>query len=85
MAAAVLVIEPAKVLACHSAAKRCTFQNASCATSTIWRRARWIDSPHWSGSVFRATWLPFAAVMGLIFLFGTIAQSAAHSVRGTPS
>lgn len=47
---------------------------AALATGLL-RRARGIDSPHWSGSVFRATWLPFAAVMGLSFLFGTIAQS----------
>lgn len=39
------------------------------------RRARGIDLPHWSGSVFRATWIPFAGVMLLSFVFGWVAQS----------
>ena len=47
---------------------------AALATGLL-RRARGIDSPHWSGSVFRATWVPFAAVTVLSFVFGMIAQS----------
>jgi hypothetical protein len=47
---------------------------AALATSLL-RRARGIDAPHWSGSVFRATWIPFAVVLGLSIVFGMIAQS----------
>ena len=55
---------------------------AALATGLL-RRARGIDAPHWSGSVFRATWLPFAVVTGLSLGFGMIAQSLypeAHTV-----
>jgi hypothetical protein len=53
---------------------------AALATGLL-RRARGIDAPHWSGSVFRASWLPFAVVLGLSFVFGMIAQSLYPEAR----
>jgi len=46
---------------------------AALATGLL-RGARGIDVPHWTGSVFRATWIPFAIVTVLSFLFGMFAQ-----------
>jgi len=53
---------------------------AALATGLL-RRARGIDSPHWSGSVFRATWLPFAIVTVLGYLFGMFAQAVYPEAR----
>ena len=43
--------------------------------SGLLRRARGMDSPGWTGSVFRATWPPFAIVLALSFLFAVVARS----------
>lgn len=43
--------------------------------SGLLRRARGMDSPGWAGSVFRATWPPFAIVLALSLVFATVARS----------
>lgn len=43
--------------------------------SGLLRRARSMDSPGWTGSVFRSTWPPFAIVLALSFLFAIVSRS----------
>jgi hypothetical protein len=43
--------------------------------SGLLRRARGMDSPGWTGSVFRASLPPFAIVLALSFLFAVVART----------
>ena len=48
------------------------------------RATRRMDHPDWTGSVFKATWKPFAVVVVMAVLFGQIAERAcppAHTVH----